>query len=150
MRQLSETHYPFLPGLFPALCLHLPPCKTCCELCFRYSTLHSSERLFLFLPVSPAAQPGELDATLGFGSASLPCLAFHQGYHTHTSCFTDEARLETLLSWNKKRQWMWVRVGMVFTVGPGKQAPRESGLHAWQTDRNMRPAFPAQPRSWLS
>lgn len=145
------THYPFLPGLFSTPWLHRHPCKTCCELCFRYSTLRSSKTLFfLFLPVSPAAEPEELDVTLGLGSASLPCLALHQGYLPHTPCFTDEARLETLLSWNKKRQRIWVRAGTVFTVGPGKQAPRESGLQAWQTDRNTRPAFPVQPRSWLS
>lgn len=91
------------------------------------------------LPSSPAEPPRELDVDLGLGSASLPHLALHQGHLRRTSCFIDEAKLETLVSWNKKRPWIWVRAGTVFTVGPGKEAQRESGLQAWQTDRNMRP-----------
>lgn len=70
----------------------------------------------LLAPPSSPEEPGELDVTLELGSAGLPHLALHQGYLRHTSCFLDEAKLETLLSWNKKRQQIWVRAGMVFTV----------------------------------
>lgn len=80
-----------------------------------------------------------MSVTLGLGSAGLPQLALPQGYLRHTSCFIDEAKLETLLSWMEKRQQIWVRAGMVFTVRPSKEAQEESGLQAWQTDGNMRP-----------